>query len=363
MYTIACDFDGANCRVVELTEDTAYVDVELRDTIGDWFYWCFRVEGAAGRTITFRFPSTCRVGYFGAAVSHDYETWRWQYTDRCHEGDCFTYTFGEEENNVWFAHDMLYRPARFAAFAAAQGLEVKSLCVSERGREVPYIDTEGEGETILLTARHHACEATGNYVLEGVLAALLNDPVFSAYRIVCVPFVDFDGVIDGDQGKNRAGHDHNRDYDPDAAARYASVAALRELATRQRLRFAFDFHSPWHLGGRNDTMFIPMKFDGEAAERIARFSRLWEAEIDVTPAALPHIASEDMPAGVEWNTFGAPCFGTYMGRHAGAELSFTVETPYFAAHETPFTPAGANAAGTCFVQALKEYIKNKKAVE
>ncbi len=353
MYQILCDFEGANCRVLSVNEDGAHVEVELRDTIGDWFYWCFRVVGAAGLTLTFIFPSTCRVGYFGAAVSHDFENWHWQYDTKGHEGAQFTYTFAEGENAVYFAHDMLYRPSRFTRFAESCGLQIRTLCTSERGRPVPYIDTEKGDEVILLTARHHACEATGSYVLEGVLGSMLAAGVQNHYRIICVPFVDYDGVVDGDQGKNRGGHDHNRDYIEGEAARYASVREIRRFADTLRLRFAFDFHSPWHLSGRNDTVFIPIKHY-DILDNITRFSRLWEEACRQTPAALPHDAGDDMLPDVEWNTFGAPCFGTYTGR-AGAELAFTVETPYFLAGDRMFTPSAALALGEAFARAFEEY--------
>ena len=42
-----------------------------------------------------------------------------------------------------------------------------------------------------------------------------------------VPFVDKDGVEEGDQGKNRAPRDHNRDYA--GASMYPETGALREL--------------------------------------------------------------------------------------------------------------------------------------
>lgn len=36
----------------------------------------------------------------------------------------------------------------------------------------------GDGNrSIILTARHHACESTGSYVLEGVLDDLIDNPI------------------------------------------------------------------------------------------------------------------------------------------------------------------------------------------
>ncbi len=356
MYRIVTDFEGANCRVLSLTENEAQVDVELRDTVGDWFYWCFRVDGAAGRTITFRFSSPIRVGYYGAAISHDYMTWQWQYENTGHEGDSFTYTFAEDEDSVYFAHDILYRPAHFAAFCVSRDLEIKTFCVSEKNRNVPCVEFGDGKEVILLTARHHACESTGNYVLEGVLDAMTRDFTFRDFRIICVPFVDYDGVVDGDQGKNRNGHDHNRDYMSDEPSRYVTTRMLRGVAEKIRLRFAFDFHSPWHLGGRNNTVMIPIKHE-RMVEDIARFSRLLEEETKAGDA-LPHHQRDDLAPGEDWNTAGAPTCSTYMC-NSGAEMAFTLETPYFLAGATKFTPARARALGECFVRALKKYIMQK----
>ncbi len=354
MYRIVTDFEGANCRVLSISENVAEVDVEIRDTVGDWFFWCFRVDGAAGRTITFRFPNPIRVGYYGAAVSYDLKNWHWQYPKMWHRGYFFTYTFGEYEDSVYFAHDMVYRPARFFSYAAARGLEVKTLCTTEGGREVPYIDTEHGEETILLTARHHACESTGNYVLEGVLDSLLKDKIFSKYRIICIPFVDYDGVVNGDQGKNRNGHDHNRDYVEGQEAVYVSTRTIRAVADTLRLRFAFDFHSPWHLSGRNDTVMIPIKHPRMMSD-IAHFGYFFEEESKAGDS-LPYFRKDNLAPDEEWNEFGAPCFGTHMG-NLGAELAFTLETPYFLATDTTFTEERAVATGRAFVRALKKYIQ------
>ncbi len=358
MYRIDTDFEGANLKVLSVSKNEAQIDVELRDTVGDWFFWCFKVSGAAGKTVKFKFPNNARVGYFGAAVSYDLENWHWQYTDGGHNGSEFEYSFGEDENEVYFAHDMVYRPERFFCFAAAHGFEVKEWCKSEKGRSVPYIEF-GEGEeTILLTARHHACESTGNYVLEGVLEAL-KSTLSDKFKVTCVPFVDYDGVVDGDQGKNRNGHDHNRDYIENKTPRYASVARIRALAECENVRFAFDFHSPWHLGDVNDTVFIPIKHYGDALKRITRFSNIFEEES--RGSGLPHFAHNDVHPDVDWNKYGAPCFGTFWGTR-GAELSFTLETAYFAASGVPFSAEMAAETGKNFVRALEKYTERGERI-
>ncbi|MGN1122587.1 MAG: hypothetical protein ACI4RV_09495, partial [Eubacteriales bacterium] len=204
------NFTGGNIRVEKNEGNVFSLNNELRDTPQDWFYWAFCAEGAGGQTLTFQFPSI-RLGPLGPAVSHDLKTWAW--LGKGEDANAFTYTFKADEDKVYFAHSMLYHPERFYEFANRNGLVLSELCKSKKGRTVPVV-TFGDGDrTILLTARHHACESTGSYVLEGVLESLLKNPVDNT-KVVCVPFVDLDGVLDGDQGKARVPYDHNRDYAP-----------------------------------------------------------------------------------------------------------------------------------------------------
>ncbi len=348
---VTSDFEGGNAKIVDINEDIVSLEVELGDTVDDWFFWCFKVCGAQGKRVTFNFESEARIGYYGAAISYDLKNWHWQYKEPKYSGGSFTYTFGEDEEEVYFAHDMVYRPERFFEFAKGRDFEVKTLCTSEKGRAVPYIDI-GEGEEcILLTARHHACESTGSYVLEGVLEEI--GEMADKFRIICVPFVDFDGVVEGDQGKNRNGCDHNRDYDRAVVPKYKSTAEIRKIADRENIRFAFDFHSPWHIGAENDTVFIPWKhFHME--KKINELSRLFEAENNEN--SLPHYSKDNIAPDEKWNTHGSTCFGTYMGREGvDAELSFTLETAYFVASDVMFTPERARETGRCFVRALKKY--------
>ncbi len=356
MFTVTSDFEGGNARIIKIDGNKITLDSDLRDTVGDWFFWCIKVSGAAGLTLDFEFASPNRVGYFGASVSYDLENWHWQHEGEISkDGRHFSYTFGEGENEVYFAHDMVYRPQRFFKFAASRGFEIKKLCTSEGGRDVPYIDKEKGDEVILLTSRHHACESTGSYVLEGVLENIIQ-AFGDKYRIICVPFVDLDGVVRGDQGKNRNGHDHNRDYSPNEAPIYASTAKIREFCDTLKIRYAFDFHSPWHWGGPNDTVFFPITHYG-VMDNIKKFSNLLEAH--ATGDTLPHRSSDNiMPDDPKnpWNKSTNPCFKNYAP-NAGAELAFTIETPYFMANSTPFTAERALMLGRKVVSALEEYDK------
>lgn len=345
--TLHQSFTGGNIRVLREEGDTFYLNNELRDTQGDWFYWAFCVEGAQGKTLSFRFPQN-RVGYFGPAVSHDLREWHW--LNKC-EGEGFTYTFGENEDKVYFAHSMLYHPERFLEFASRHHLPVKELCKSQAGHSVPCV-TFGEGDTqILLTCRHHACESSGNFVLEGVLEELLAHPIPDT-TVFCVPFVDYDGVVNGDQGKGRAPHDHNRDYDPAVPPIYPTTAAIQAYAEERGCHWGFDFHSPWHLGGANDCVFI-VQNSTEKLDALNAFGATLEAAM--TPGAYPYRRKNDFPYLKDWNQ-PSPNFGRYMTCRPENHLAFSLETAYFGTPDRPVSDESLVETGRCFAKALTQYI-------
>ncbi|MDD6981353.1 MAG: hypothetical protein PUJ21_06410 [Clostridia bacterium] len=341
------DFTGGNIVVKEQVGSTVVLDNELRDTVGDWFYWAFCIEGAQGATLTFRFPEN-RLGYSGPAVSHDLKEWHWLGAG---EENSFTYRFAEDETKVYFAHHLLYHPDRFFAFAQENALAVSELCKSRRGRSVPCVHLGDGDRSIILTARHHACESTGDYVLEGVLKELTAAPIAHTH-ILAVPFVDYDGVVDGDQGKGRAPHDHNRDYDPDSTPLYPEVAAIRTYAAHNGCHYGFDFHSPWHKGGENDRVFI-VRNSIEKQARFDRFSALLERAL--TPNAMHYSSADDRLPMTGWNQ-PKPTFGYSMMDRPECDLAFTLESTYFGTAENPVTCERLVALGVCFAKALKSYL-------
>lgn len=320
MIKIHTDFCGGNILFDRIENDTVYIERDLRDTKGDWFYWAFCIEGAAGRTLTFRFPADVRVGRFGAAVSHDLADWHWSESG---SGNMFTYTFAEDENKVYFAHNMLYSPERFDAFCRANRLIPEIFCKTEKGRELPAVRIGSGTKWLLMTARHHACESTGSYVLEGTME-MLTRMLPEEYSVMVVPFVDYDGVIDGDQGKSRIPHDHNGDYTD--APIYEAVRSLISFAKGHTLRAVFDLHSPWHMGAENDRVFIShglqsmdpavCKFGEYLKEATAENEMKYTGEWDVGP-------------NQKWNKETNPSFKNFFSRFDSVKLAVTMETPYF----------------------------------
>lgn len=343
------EFIGGNILVKEVKGNDIYLKNELRDTLTDWFYWAFCIEGAQGREYTFHFDKD-RIGYQGPAISHDLKNWHW--LCKC-EGDSFTYKFAENEDKVYFAHHILYHPLRFLSFAESKGLKVLELCKSRKGRSVPCLKLGNGNTSIILTARHHACESTGNYVLEGVIEKLTENPN-PKIRIFCVPFVDCDGVIQGDQGKSRVPHDHNRDYI--GSPLYPEVAAIMKYAERYGCNYGFDFHSPWHKGGENDNIFI-VRNSTEKFDRFERFADILENNI--TPDSMQYKKSNDHPPFTGWNQ-QSTSFACTMSERTECEIAFTLESAYFGTEENKVSPERLVNLGKSFGETILRYIADIK---
>ncbi|MBR4257454.1 MAG: hypothetical protein IKQ17_00315 [Kiritimatiellae bacterium] len=260
---IRCDYPGGNVKVVGIDEAKGVVNVapDMRDSAGRWFHWDFTVTGAEGRKIGFQFPSGYEyLSSLGPAISRDGgKTWAWLRPDgtRHEPANAFDYTFAADERETRFSVSIPYSQKDWDAFTAKWrgGGDVKFdvLCKSQSGRrdtELLRIPCRGQAKWLFVfTCRHHACETSASPVLEGVVEGVLADTPEGRWMranadCVFVPFMDKDGVEDGDQGKNRKPHDHNRDY---SAEIYTSVKALKKLVVEEsagkELVF-IDLHSP-----------------------------------------------------------------------------------------------------------------------
>ena len=348
---IDAKLEGGNIRVLNIDENKVQLATDLRDTTTDWFYWGFRVVGAAGRTVTFAFEDGKRVGYYGAAVSHDQIHWQWT-NSASEDFTSFTYTFGEDENEVYFNHSMRYSTVQFASLCTELKLKTRTLCISEKGRPVPYIEFGDGNKVLLFTSRHHACESTGTYLMEGVIRAL-HGHVPEGYKVIAIPFVDMDGVVDGDQGKNRAPHDQNRDYIDEPV--YACVRAIKKLSDDQNIVTAIDLHSPWHFSGRHDLVHI-VRSQAMTPQQIV-FGKLLMARNRQHPNALRYDTANDLPCGVDWNTGKtSTSFSAWFGMRPGVKLALSLETAYFGTENNVVTQPKLIELGACVAEAVCDFL-------
>ncbi len=373
------DFPGGNIIVEEIIADRVRLRQDIRDTGGWWFYWCFRVHSAAGRTLTFEFTDRNPIGVRGPAVSADGGgTWFWLGAEAV-EGASFTYTFpaGAEdvrfafavpyvETNLWAFLDTHLRPFRQAK-AGHPHLRVDKLCDSRKGRRVELVRLGrldgGAARRVLLTARHHACETMASFALEGLMHSVLTDEDLAWLReeveFFIVPFVDKDGVEDGDQGKSRTPRDHNRDYDKESI--YPEVRALRLQVpawSEGRLRFSLDMHCPYLGGGRSEKVFLVGQDNDYLWQLLTEFSAILES---LPPTGLPYRAADNLPFGKEWNTAERRIEGksnsVWAGAIPGIVSASTIEIPYANASGTAVTPESARALGMDLAKAIQKFLR------
>lgn len=364
------DFPGGNIVLESMDGDTARLRPDPRDTEGDWFYWHFRVSRAAGRTIRFEFTRGPAVGVRGPAVSEDGGvSWRWLGADT---HDAFTYTFAAADAPVAFCMTIPYIASDWHRFLAAHrdqsALRAGRLCVSAKGRPVETLafgHLRGEPRhRALLVARHHCCETMASFALEGMISFVLGDEpearrLREQVEFLAVPFMDKDGVEDGDQGKNRRPRDHNRDYAGTSIHR--ETAALRALVpdwAGGRLSVALDLHCPWLFGRLSERIYLV----GLPAEERWREQQRFAARLEsVRTGPLPFHAADNLPYGREWNTDAnyakGLSFAGWVAATTTAPLVATLELPYANARGVEVAADSARAFGADLARALAAYLE------
>jgi hypothetical protein len=368
------NFPGGNIIVdsIEAPGDVAQpvvarVRQDRANTEGWWFYWHLRIRNAGGRTVRFVFTDGNVFTGLGPCYTLDGATWNWlgrQSVQVSRQGDVehaeFTFTFPPDCHEARFALAHPYASPELEAFLASHPeIERSTLTQSEAGREVPLLRLRSRtGQRIIaLQARSHACEATANYAIEGFIEYWLNDPAMrESIDLLVAPFVDYDGVEAGDQGKNRIPHDHNRDW-VNSGARYRAIRALQDLYLQNSTRLAMflDLHCPWIRIGRNEATFAVLR--EPPADRAQReFGRVLNA---VQTGPIHYDPSDNIDWGVEWNTAPTATAATSTGwfaRRLPRCPALSWEIPYALAHGREMTTNGARLLGRDLARAAGKFL-------
>lgn len=383
-FQIDAGYPGGNVRVLRQEGSVFTLAPDLRDTRKQewWFYFNFRLRGPAGVPVTIRFEDKNPIGVRGPAVSTDRGlTWKWLGAESVAKEESaspvawsFQATVPAGAAEIRYAFAPPYLEEHFQRWAGAQranpGLRISELCRSRKGRSVELIqagclDAGKARGVVLLTARHHACESMASFALEGLLSAVLaDDELGKAWRerwsVVALPFTDKDGVEDGDQGKNREPHDHNRDYNE--APLYPEVAAWMKLGEglKPRVAFSLDMHCPHIRGPWNDRVYLVGATLPEMAQRERAFAATLER---VRQGPLPfRVADGYLAAGSGWNTPGNFADGRSSGRWAretfpGAAFAGTIEIAYADAFGVEVNADSARALGRDLARAIRQHLE------
>lgn len=335
---IRSDFPGGNILVTKNSAATIELEPDLR---GDrpWFYWYFEAEAVRPGPVRFVFPEKVigfkngAIGFQGPAFSADRGlNWNWMGTQTV-DGNAFTYDFAKAGDQVQFAVTIPYTHRNLNAFLLRNvnnaHLGKFVLTKSRKGRKVTALqigEPATEREPVLVTGRHHATETMASFLLEGFLQEAMSDSAAGkAFRekhvLFAVPIVDTDGVEEGDQGKNRKPHDHNRDYGEKSI--YPEIQAIRKLDEKHDFRFALDFHCPTLVMKDHQVMYFvgakehpPWNFDN-----VSQFANQIKQRL---PKSAPYgplvwLKKESKPA---------PMNSRYFGFKKNAIMAATLEFPF-----------------------------------
>ena len=381
---VDADYPGGNIIVQRLGHQTVFVAPDQRDTQKGqwWFYWNFRLRAPADQPVTIVFSEKKPLGVRGPAMSTDGGvTWQWLGAKSVHtlqdKGKAawsFEARVPTGKAEVRYAFCPPYLESHLRAWLELHtgdpALQVEELCRSRKGRSVELLragclDPARAKGVVLLTSRHHCCETMATYAMEGFLESVLRDDEAgrrwrSHWEVIAIPFMDKDGVEDGDQGKYRAPHDHNRDYN--AEPLYPEVAALMKLgeSLKGRVAASLDLHCPYISGEWNDRVYI-VGLEQEAAwKKQLAFGRALE-RLQEGPI---HFRAQDCLAfGTAWNTKGNYGEGRSEGAWAretfsSARVVTSLEIAYADALGMEVNAASARALGRDLARALADYLEN-----
>jgi hypothetical protein len=366
---------AGNIHFHHMDGDVVSLQNEFRDTKGWWFYWAFRVTGAEGRKLTFSFVNGDPVGTRGPCVSLD-KGKTWAYAADSFTTRSFVYSFSAVAKEVWFSECIPYTQREWDEFAARhagdRAFEAGVLCKSRHGRTVEKVRGGCLGKTpkyrIFITARHHCSETTASYVVEGILDAVLaKDELGQWFRdnveVCVVPFVDKDGIEEGDQGKNRKPHDHEADYKESIYPEPAAVKSWVESFGAGKIDVVMDVHSPWIRGEYNEWAYQVYEKRPEIVAGQKRFASLIEA---CQRPGMNYKIKNDIPYGVRWNNdkeyenMNGRIFIMWAAdKLVDVKLCTLWEIPFATANGMVVTGDSCRRFGGDMARALREYLEGK----
>lgn len=368
---IDTDFPGANIIVEEQNDAHIRLHQDLGETSRDWFYWNFKVQGAAGKRLCFEFTKSRAIGVHGPAVSNDGGvTWRWLGSDVV-DSNSFHYEFGESEQDVHFCFAIPYQWSDWQAFYTqlpAQLISEHELCTTRHGRSNKYYQWNAQAASrhrLFISARHHCCEMMVNFVIEGFLQTLLmaEDDTLAGYLrdhvdLLLIPFVDLDGAEEGDQGKGREPRDHGRDYVGESV--WPDTAAIRQLIPDWGIpELLIDLHCPWIAGSEHECIFQVGSDHEPFVQEQLILNQILE---EIRQGPLPFYAKDYLAFGESWNTeanrqSGSGGIHRWDQQFSELRLGTTFEFPYANVHDQQVSRENCRLFGVDLLHAVARYLQ------
>ncbi len=192
------------------------------------------------------------------------------------------------------------------------------------------VDAAAPRPGVYLMARQHAGETPGSWILDGLLRHLASDDarareIARSLDVWVAPFVDLDGVVNGNYGKDALPWDFNRAWEPMAMrpAVHALQRDLQRFADRTAPRLVIDLHAPGHCTG-DIYLQLPREQRPQAQQDAARaFAELFAPHF---PELEPESFKRETRYSSRWNALAT--LGSWVWDYLDNTPCVTIETSY-----------------------------------
>ena len=197
----------------------------------------------------------------------------------------YEFTFLKETDTTYVAFSYPYTFDNLNAFLekhrSNEYLNLEHIGTTAEGRPYPCLMVGAPEndltQIVIITARHHAGEVSGSYVLEGIIESFLEQLRSSrletaAIALLVFPLVDLDSVETGRYGKGRPPVDFNRDWT--ACPLHEEIrliqSRIEKAAASSPLLLYMDLHAP-QPGGT--TYIVPAR---ASSYETSLYEQIWE---------------------------------------------------------------------------------------
>ena len=230
-------------------------------------HWHFQVEATPGSTITVMIrnfdniwngrPANPITDKTNCVVSKDGVSWKVMPTERTPANE-LKITLTMDSDKLYFASVEPYRISdldrMLTRIKKHKLVHIENIGRTVEGRtlEMIRIGNPNASKSVVLRARAHSWEPGGNWVVEGLIDALLNSKsadYLQRYTVYIMPMANKDGVARGRTRFNSLGMDLNRQWDkePDSILvpeQYAFERWLKKMvAAGRKPLLAIDLHN------------------------------------------------------------------------------------------------------------------------
>jgi murein tripeptide amidase MpaA len=257
---ISSEFDSGNIEVLDAStpgDIRLNIRADNESTHSQWFH--FRVAGARDQALTLRLMNAASASYpkgwegYRAVASYDRQ--RWFRVPTRYEGGVLSIEHTPAHDAIYYAYFAPYSLERHRDLVArclcAPGCQLEVLGRTCDGRDLDLLQVgaPGPGKRVCwVIARQHPGESMAEWLMEGLLARLLDDQDPVARELLkravfyVVPNMNPDGSTRGHLRTNATGANLNREWAAPTLERSPEVYYVRERMAQTGVDAFLDVH-------------------------------------------------------------------------------------------------------------------------